>query len=240
MQGLRSHAGLVALTVGAFALSVPVVAIAKGPPEDAGGGQNNAGKKPEAEAHVPAPKPAPPGQAKPEPSGRAKGHARTPAGAGDGPEAGAPSPTGGAHTGGAPKEHRPPAPHAGTPPGHAHVAPGHAKRGSHSPAEGSSEPPSSSGEVAPSAGSPDAPSGGSPDAPSGGHSAPEPTGALDLPSARSRGGGGGVAGAVADEAVELPEDASPATLPFTGLQLVLLALIGLGTAVGGVLVRQRV
>jgi hypothetical protein len=49
-----------------------------------------------------------------------------------------------------------------------------------------------------------------------------------------------VAGAVADEAVELPEDASPATLPFTGLQLALLALIGLGTAAGGVLVRQRV
>jgi hypothetical protein len=77
--------------------------------------------------------------------------------------------------------------------------------------------------------------------PSGRHSAPEPTGALDLPSAGSPGGdGGGVAGAVADEAVELPEDASPATLPFTGLQLALLALVGLATAAGGLLVRHRV
>jgi len=112
------------------------------------------------------------------------------------------------------------------------VALGHAKRGSHSPAEGSSEPTGSSGEVAPS--------GGSPDAPSGRHSAPEPTGALDLPSAGSPGGNGGVAAAVAGEAVELPEDASPATLPFTGLQLALLALIGLATSAAGVLVRQRV
>jgi hypothetical protein len=51
---------------------------------------------------------------------------------------------------------------------------------------------------------------------------------------------GGVAGAVSSETVELPEDASPATLPFTGLQLALLALIGLATAAGGLLVRQRV
>jgi len=49
-----------------------------------------------------------------------------------------------------------------------------------------------------------------------------------------------VAAAVAGEAVELPEDASPATLPFTGLQLALLALIGLATSAAGVLVRQRV
>jgi hypothetical protein len=49
-----------------------------------------------------------------------------------------------------------------------------------------------------------------------------------------------VAGAVAGEAVELPEDASPATLPFTGFQLALLAAIGLATAAGGVLVRRRV
>jgi hypothetical protein len=49
-----------------------------------------------------------------------------------------------------------------------------------------------------------------------------------------------VAGAVASETVELPEDASPATLPFTGLQLALLTLIGLATAAGGLLVRQRV
>jgi hypothetical protein len=232
MPGLRSHAGPVAVTVGALALLlVPVVAIAKGPPPDAGGGQDPAGKKaPEAQAPAAAPKPAPPGQAKPEPSGRAKGHARSPAVVDDAPAEGAPSPAGGPHAGGAPKKNKPA--HAVTPPGHARVAPGHAKPGSHSPAEGSSEPLSSSGEVAPS--------GGSPDAPSGRHSAPDPAGALDLPSARSPGGDGGVAGAMAGEAVELPEDASPATLPFTGLQLALLALVGFATAAGGVLVRQRV
>jgi hypothetical protein len=49
-----------------------------------------------------------------------------------------------------------------------------------------------------------------------------------------------VAGAVAGEAVELPDDASPATLPFTGFQLALLAAIGIATVAAGVLVRQRV
>ena len=49
-----------------------------------------------------------------------------------------------------------------------------------------------------------------------------------------------MAAAVASETAELPEDASPATLPFTGLQLALLALVGLATAAGGLLVRQRV
>ena len=107
MHGLRSPAGLAALTVGALALlCIPVVAFAKGPPQDPGGGQNPAGEKqPEAQAPVSGPKAAPPGQAmrepsgqtKPAPSGQAKGRAQAPASADDGPAARAPGQTGGVH-----------------------------------------------------------------------------------------------------------------------------------------------
>jgi hypothetical protein len=43
---------------------------------------------------------------------------------------------------------------------------------------------------------------------------------------------------IADQAVEAPEDASPSTLPFTGLQLLLMGMVGLAAiASGGVLRR---
>jgi hypothetical protein len=43
---------------------------------------------------------------------------------------------------------------------------------------------------------------------------------------------------IADQTADVPEDASPATLPFTGLQLMLMGLAGLAAvAVGGVLRR---
>jgi hypothetical protein len=44
----------------------------------------------------------------------------------------------------------------------------------------------------------------------------------------------------ASEAVGLPEDASPATLPFTGFQLALLAMAGLVALTGGLVLRRGV
>jgi hypothetical protein len=47
-----------------------------------------------------------------------------------------------------------------------------------------------------------------------------------------------VAGEVAGDTVELPKDASPATLPFTGLQLALMALAGVAAATAGLTLRR--
>ena len=98
-----------------------------------------------------------------------------------------------------------------------------------------------SNQPAPS-GSPDKPSG-SPDKPSRPKSPDEldATGPLDLPSAdspESSDGDGGIPAAVVSDTVELPENASPETLPFTGIQLGLLALIGLTSLVGGFALRR--
>jgi hypothetical protein len=94
MQGLRSRAGIVAMTAGAFALlSVPVIAFGKGPPDVKGGGKDTAATVAAPEAGVPdppgqaknpaapAPKAAPPGQAKPKPTprGQARRQAAAPA-----------------------------------------------------------------------------------------------------------------------------------------------------------------
>ena len=119
-------------------------------------------------------------------------------------------------------------------------APGHAKHHSQEPAEGSSDP-GTVDQPAPS-GSPDKPSG-SPDKPSRPKSPDEvdTTGPLDLSSAESpesSDGDGGIPAAVVSDTVELPEDASPETLPFTGIQLGLLALIGLTSLVGGFALRR--
>jgi hypothetical protein len=40
------------------------------------------------------------------------------------------------------------------------------------------------------------------------------------------------------QAVDLPKDASPATLPFTGLQLALIAMAGLAALAGGFTLRR--
>ena len=249
MQGLRSRAGIVAMTAGAIALmSVPVVALAKGPPDAVGGGNDTARSVASPQANIPdtnqgqAKKPAPvakpapaPRAPKPTPPGRAKRAVQRPAPAGG---------SGGGGNGSAPprraagKAHTAPPAHAkayghGTPPGHA-------KHHSQEPAEGSSDP-GSVGQPAPS-GSPDKPSG-SPDKPSRPKSPDEldPTGPLDLPSAdspESSAGDGGIPAAVVSDTVELPENASPETLPFTGIQLGLLALIGLTSLVGGFALRR--
>jgi hypothetical protein len=238
MQGLRSRAGIVAMTAGAFALlSVPVIAFGKGPPDVKGGGKDTAATVAAPEAGVPdppgqaknpaapAPKAAPPGQAKPKPTPR--GQARRQA------AAPAPVPGGG--------------PDGSGPPGHsvekAKPKPrgnafGHTKhRPSSEPADDSSDPGSAPGQSG-GTGSPDEPSrspSGSPDEPR----EPDVTGGIDLPSADDvTSGDGGVAAAVAVDTVELPEDASPETLPFTGFGLAFIGLGGLAALAGGLMLRR--
>src|SRR6185436_6696172 len=121
MQGLRSGAGIVAVTAGALALlSVPVVALATGPPEDSGAGQNHAPgvEAPKAQVHAApqAPPPAPPGQAKPKPADQGEGRRPASAPTGEAPTASSPGGAGGTHG-------FPPASHDGTPRGPAKVAP---------------------------------------------------------------------------------------------------------------------
>jgi len=43
---------------------------------------------------------------------------------------------------------------------------------------------------------------------------------------------------IASQAADLPEEANPSTLPFTGLQLALMAALGLAVAAGGVALRR--
>ncbi|MEA2409116.1 MAG: hypothetical protein QOE69_3235, partial [Thermoleophilaceae bacterium] len=45
---------------------------------------------------------------------------------------------------------------------------------------------------------------------------------------------------IADQTVDLPADASPSTLPFTGLQLALMALLGLAALAAGTALRRGV
>jgi hypothetical protein len=244
MQGLRSRAGIVAMTAGAFALlSVPVIAFGKGPPDVKGGGKDTAATvaAPEAgvpdpppgqanKAAAPAPKAPPPGQAKPKPTprGQAKRQAAPPA----------PAPGGGPDGSGPPGHSADKA--KPKPRGHAY---GHTKhRPSAQPADDSSDPGSAPGQPGGS-GSPDEPSrspSGSPDEPE----APDVTGGIDLPSAddveTESAGGAEPAGAVVSETVELPEDASPETLPFTGFGLAFIALGGLAALAGGLMLRRGV
>ena len=241
MQGLRSRAGIVAMTAGAIALmSVPVVALAKGPPDAVGGGNDTARSVASPQANIPdtnrdqAKKPAPVAKPAPAPKPTPPGHAKR--------AAQRPAPAGGSAGGG--NVFAPPRRAAGkakahaAPPAHAKAyghgtPPGHAKHHSQEPAEGSSDP-GTVDQPAPS---------GSPDKPSHPKSPDEvdTTGPLDLPSAESpesSDGDGGIPAAVVSDTVELPEDASPETLPFTGIQLGLLALIGLTSLVGGFALRR--
>ena len=236
MQGLRSRAGIVAMTAGAFALlSVPVIALGKGPPEVKGGGKDTAATVAAPEAGVPdpppgqaqqpaapAPKAAPPGQAKPKrtPPGHAKRQAAPPAPVpGRGPDGSGPP----GHSADKAKPQ---------PRGHAR---GHTKHNpSSEPADGSSEPGSAPDQPG-GAGSPDEPSR----SPSGSPDELDVTGGIDLPSADDvTSGDGGVPAAVAADTVELPEDASPETLPFTGFGLAFITLGGLAALAGGWLLRR--
>jgi hypothetical protein len=65
------------------------------------------------------------------------------------------------------------------------------------------------------------------------------TGGIDLPSADTAdNGAGAVAAAVVSDTVDLPAEANPETLPFTGLQLGAMALAGLAALAGGVALRR--
>ena len=224
------------MTAGATALlSVPVVAFAKGPPDVVGGGNDTARSVASPEATIPATNR---GQAK-KPDGVPKAAPNAPASPGHARRAGqAPASAGGGNASASPRRATQKAKANGAPPAHAKAyghgsPPGHARRQSHAPAEGSSDPGPVS-QPAPS-GSPDKPS--RPDKP---HKV-DTTGPLNLPSAdspESSNGDGGVAAAVVSDTVVLPEDASPETLPFTGIQLGLLALIGLTSLVGGFALRR--
>lgn len=232
MQRLRSRAGILLVTAAAVALlSLPVVALAKGPPDVVGGGTDTAGTVVSPQANVPNP---PPGQLnkpdpaskpapRPHPKSPAETSAPAPPPAGQAPSANAPGWGHGAN-GHAQKRRGPktaaPAPPVGGPASQpARDVPGSEL------ADGSTEPSGAVEEPKPS---------GSPDE-------PEPTGALELPRADGRDtGDGAVAGAEADEIIELPEDASPDTLPFTGLQLALMSMAGLVAIAGGAALRRGV
>ena len=227
------------MTAGAIALlSVPVVALAKGPPAVVGGGNETAKSVAAPQANIPdtnagqAKKPeplakpvAPPRAPKQTPPGHAKQADQVSAPAGGGNGSAAPGPA------------KKSEPHA-SPPAHAKAyghgtSPGHAKRRSREPVEGSSDPVAVN-EPAP-ADSPERPS--RPDS----RDKVVGTGPIELPPAaapESSGTEGAALGAVVSDTVELPDDASPETLPFTGIQLGLLALIGLTSLAGGFALRR--
>ena len=231
------------MTAGAIALlSVPVVALAKGPPAVVGGGNKTAETVASPQANIPdtnvgqAKKPEP----RPKPVAAPKAPKQTPPGNAQ-PAVEGSAPSGGSGSGGNGSAGPSPAKNAksqASPPAHAKAyghatPPGHAKRRSKEQAEGSSDP-APVNEPAPS-GSPDKPS--RPDRPD----KVDATGPLKLPPAaapESEGSQGAALGAVVSDTVELPADASPETLPFTGIQLGLLALIGLTSLVGGFALRR--
>jgi hypothetical protein len=200
MHGLRSCPRIVALTACALALlSVPVIALGKGPQEVKGGGTDTAATVVPPQANV---APPPPGQV-------------------DNPAA-------------APK----PAPPYGLARGHA------PQRPSSEPAEGSGQPasPPGSGSGSPDSGSrsPNEPSR-SPSGRSRSAGEPDVTGGIDLPSAAApENGDGGVPAAVVSDTVELPAEANPETLPFTGLPLALMTLAGLAALAAGLALRRTV
>jgi hypothetical protein len=213
-----SRNGILAVTAVASALlSLPLVAIGKGPPEGVGGGPGTALPTVPPQANVPN---SPPGQVNrpdPAPHGAPPGQVKPDEAPSPGPPAEAPpaSTPGSAHA-------------KGTTP---------AQRGHHTAAPSLPEAPAGPAASAPDWSSPDkgAQAGGDagqvshPDSPD----VPERSGAVE----RSPGGNGGVAGAVdgsaGDDTMELMPDASPASLPFTGFQLTLMAIFGLAAIAAG-------
>ena len=241
MQYLCSRAGSLAMTAGALVLlSLPVVALAKGPPDVVGGGTDTARTVAAPQANVPDP---PPGQLhnspqaskpapRPHPKAQTQTSAPTPP-AGQAPAARPPSP-GRGPAGSGPARRGPKAGHPGRGP--------KAKEAAEPPIVGAPSPEPE--QTAPGGGS----GGGSEQG--GGkqersHSRsphkPNVTGDLELPRADTGATAGeGISGALTGDTVALPEDASPETLPFTGLQLLLVAMTGLAAIGGGAALRRRV
>jgi hypothetical protein len=238
MQHLCSRAGTLAMTAGALVLlSLPVVALAKGPPDVVAGGTDTAQTVVAPQAKVPDP---PPGQLR------------------GSPQASKPAP--GPHPTAQTQTSAPTAPAtrapAARPPSHGRgpAGSGPARRGPKTvhpgrgpKAEEAAAPPTVN---APSP-EPDgtAPDGGSGEQGGGkqerSHSPsrhkPNVTGDLELPRADTGDTAGeDISGAMTGDTVELPDDASPETLPFTGLQLLLITMTGLAAIGGGAALRRRV
>jgi hypothetical protein len=220
MQQLCWRAGAIATTAGALVLlSVAGIAVAKGPPEGVGGGKDTATVVP-LRANV---KDTPPGQL------RRPDRASKPVPPGQAKPSGEPATPAAPRAGGKPVgevSH----PDRGT------SRHGNKRQGPAAPAPTAAVGKPSSEPLEGLPGSPDERgSSGPPDL-------------LPRPDARKN-GHAGVAGAVTGEAVELPEDASPAalpedaspaTLPFTGLQLALLVLAGMAAVATGSVLRRTV
>jgi hypothetical protein len=239
MQHLCSRAGSLAMTAGALVLlSLPVVAIAKGPPDVVGGGTDTARTVVAPQAKVPDP---PPGQlhnspqaSKPAPRPHPEAQTHTSA-----PAARPPSP-GSGPVGSGPGRRGPKTVHPGRGP--------KAKKAATPPTADTPSP-------EPEQTAPDGGSGGGGeqggDSEQGGgteershprsHDKRKATGDLELPRADTGDTAGEeIFGSITGDTVELPDDASPETLPFTGLQLLLITMTGLAAIGGGAALRRRV
>ena len=240
MQHLCSRAGTLAMTAGALVLlSLPVVALAKdGPPDVVGGGTDTAGTVAAPKAKVPDP---PPGQlhnspqaSKPAPRPHPKAQTQTSAPAPratQAPAARSPS-RGHGPTGSGPARRGPKAVHPGRGP-KATKAAAPPTVSAPSPEPEQSAPGGSGGGTEQGDGKERSHSR-SPDKSKVTGDAEPPravTGVL---------AGGEISGALTGDTVELPDDASPETLPFTGLQLLLIAMTGLAAIGGGASLRRRV
>ena len=238
MQHLCSRAGSLAMTAGALVLlSLPVVALAKGPPDLVAGGTDTAQTVVAPQAKVPDP---PPGQLQnspqaSKPAPRPHPTAQTQTSTPTAPAAEAPAARPPSHGRGP----------AGSAPARRGFKTGHPGRG---PKAGEAAAPPTSGSPSPE---PEgtAPGGGGGDQGGGkeerSHSRSRDkqnvTGDLDLPRADTGDTAGeDIFGAMTGDTVELPDDASPETLPFTGLQLLIIIMTGLAAIGGGAALRRRV
>ena len=236
MQHLCSRAGSLTMTAGALVLlSLPVVAIAKGPPDVVGGGTDTGRTVVAPQAKVPDP---PPGQlhnspqaSKPAPRPHPQAQTQTPAPTA--PAARPPSP-GRAPAGSGPARRGPKTVHPGRGP--------KAKKAATPPTAGTPSP-----EPEPTA--PGGESAGGSEQGGGTEERSHPrspdkrkaTGDLELPRADTGDTAGeDISGTITSDTVELPDDASPETLPFTGLQLILITMTGLAAIGGGAALRRRV
>jgi hypothetical protein len=236
MQHLCSRAGTLAMTAGALVLlSLPVVALAKGPPDVVGGGTDTAHTVVAPQAKVPDP---PPGQlhnspqaSKPAP--RPHPQAQTQTSAPTAPAARPPSP-GRGPTGSGPARRGPKTVHPERGP-KAKKAAAPSTVGAPSPEPEQTTPGGGSGGGSEQGGGTEERSH------SRSRDKPNVTGDLALPRADTGDTAGeGISGAMTGETVPLPEDASPETLPFTGLQLLLVSMTGLAAIGGGAALRRRV
>jgi hypothetical protein len=241
MQHLCSRAGTLAMTAGGLVLlSLPVVALAKGPPDVVGGGTDTARSVVSPQAKVPDP---PPGQlhnspqaSKPAPRPHPKAQTQTSAPtapATQAPAARPPSP-GRGPAGSGPARRGPKTGHPGRGP--------KAKKAAAPPTAGAPSPePEQSAPGGGTGGGGDEGGGNEERSHSRSRDKPNVTGDHDLPRAGTGDTAGeDISGAITGDTVELPDDASPETLPFTGLQLLLITMTGLAAIGGGAALRRRV